>query len=66
MRRRELITLAGAVTWPLAARAQPAERMRRIGVLMSVVCARGHAPLFLSSKVSWQPEMDRQYGVDPR
>jgi putative ABC transport system substrate-binding protein len=51
MRRRDFITLAGgtAAGWPIAARAQQAERMRRIGVLMNRTVDDAHGQARLSA-----------------
>ena len=72
MRRRDFIkVVAGATTaWPLAARAQPVERMRRIGVLSGLGenDPEGHARIAAFrdglQKLGWTE--DRNVGIDVR
>jgi putative ABC transport system substrate-binding protein len=59
MRRRDFIAgLGGAAAWPLTARAQQAERMRRIGVLLP---ASADAPQFQPRLGAFQQEL-QQFG----
>jgi putative ABC transport system substrate-binding protein len=58
VRRRAFITLlGGAAAWPLAARAQQAERVRRIGVLMTLQADDPEAQARLSAFVQGLKEL---------
>jgi len=57
IRRREFIVgLGGAAVWPVAARAQQAERVRRIGVLEPFNDSHAQAELsaFMRGLAEWQ------------
>jgi putative ABC transport system substrate-binding protein len=71
MKRREFIALfGGAAAWPIAARAQQQERMRRIGVLMSQGAADAVAQVryaaFLQGLQQSGWEVSRNLRIDTR
>jgi putative tryptophan/tyrosine transport system substrate-binding protein len=58
MSRREFITLlGGAAAWPLAARAQQPQRMRRVGVLMDYAENEPEAQSFVTAFVTGLQEL---------
>jgi putative tryptophan/tyrosine transport system substrate-binding protein len=70
MRRREFIAgLAGAAAWPLAARAQQTDRMRRVGVLLGYGETDRQAMFYLSrftqglSELGWTDGRDLRMDV---
>ena len=63
MRRRQFITLlGGAATWPVAARAQQADRVRRVGVLMNSANGAFGRP----RAGAFQQELQRPGWIDDR
>jgi hypothetical protein len=71
MHRREFITLiGGAAAWPIAARAQQREKMRRIGVLMNLTAddveGQGRLAAFLQGLQEAGWSVGRNVRVDLR
>jgi putative ABC transport system substrate-binding protein len=62
MKRREFITLVGgAAVWPLGARAQQGERMRRVNVLLPTAGSEGQA-----RDAAFRQELERRGWLDGR
>ena len=68
VKRREFITLCGsaAASWPLAARAQQPERVRRIGVLMNMASDDPESQARLSALVKGLQELGWTVGRNVR
>jgi putative ABC transport system substrate-binding protein len=67
MKRREFIMLlSGAAAWPLAARAQQGERVRRIGVLMHTGAGEPEAQARLAAFMQGLQELGWAVGRNMR
>jgi len=67
MRRREFITLLGGATaWPIAARAQQGEQMRRIGVLMAINANDAQAQVRIAAFVAGLQQLGWTVGKNVR
>ena len=67
MKRRDFITLlGGAAAWPLAARAQQPQRMRRIGVLMNLAADDPEAPARVAALAQGLQERGWRVGSNVR